>query len=64
MSGTRTGRSARLLLALAAVALVVREPLSLPAASRISLIAETDGSTTAATPRVRLSVLRETLLSR
>ncbi len=46
------------------LALVMRQPLSLPAGSLISLIAETDGSTRAATPRVTLSVLQEMPRSR
>ena len=45
------------------LALVMREPLDLPAGSTISLIAETSGSGAPA-PRVTLSVLRETPRSR
>ena len=46
------------------VALVMRQPLELPAGSSVSLIAETTGSSAAATPRVALSVLRATPPSR
>ena len=46
------------------VALVMRQPLALPAGSSLSLSAETAGSTAAAPPRVALSVLRATPPSR
>jgi len=40
------------------VALVMREPLSVPAGSRMWLVAETDGGAPASPPRVTVSVLR------
>ncbi len=46
------------------VALVMRQPLELPAGTTVSLIAETTGTNAAATPRVALSVLRATPPSR